>query len=950
MASLLGDAYVRVRPDTSTFGRDTNKSMTSVGKSAAKAFAVAFAAVGVGSLLKSTITEASDLGESINAVNVSYGNAAKGVKQLGRESARSLGMSNKEFNGLAVRFSSFSKTIAGEGGNVVGTLDDLTTRASDFASVMNLDVSKAAELFQSGLAGETEPLRAYGIDLSAAAVAAYAVANGISKSAKDMTEAEKVQARYGLLMKSTNNTAGDFANTSDSLANSQRILGASWDDLKAKAGTALLPALAGVTSFMADSVLPTIEGLGPKFATAFDSVKGPEIVASVRGWATDISADITSSPAWDFGTKILDRIKTGFSTGDWGPLAGIIKTAMEGLDAKTIGEGVGTMLKGALRNLGNIAGDVYTFLKDMIAKVDWASLAMEIGKQAPVVALGFVTGLLNFDIGAVFGFVADHWFEILIGAIGLFFAPARFIGKIAGILAKIPLVGPFLAKFLTVVKGLTDKVGGWVGGILGKFITGFRAGSPQVAGGFGRIISDIWTRIYVWGDDAVKWFKGIPGKLGDAIGNGAAAVGRGLGRLVDTLTGPLRTFLSWINTNFISKINKVTGLFGLTVPLIALPGGKAPAKKPSGKGGVQEFATGGVIPGYTPGRDTGLYALGGGEAILRPEATRALGENWVHSVNQAARLGTSASDLRSMALGGFASGGVVGAAKWVGKKAKATGDWAKEGIEGLIAQGAEKALKGIINPAADWVGANIKPEFLGKMGSGVLRKLAVSAAAWGKTKESEGLSGGAFSSGGKRTPGGRGGLGPAAASLRAAIVQAFGIRNIGGYANRNIAGTGKKSDHATGHAVDVMIANWQSAAGKAQGNKVASYMVNNASKFGMKYVIWDSKINSGSGWRPYKHPGGNSPTLQHKDHVHGSVYDNGGMLQPGLTQVYNKSGKPEAVLTNTEWEDFRTLVRNSGQGGSALVGGDLVIQSSGDARNDLEEALFQLRRKRRGGR
>lgn len=86
----------------------------------------------------------------------------------------------------------------------------------------------------------------------------------------------------------------------------------------------------------------------------------------------------------------------------------------------------------------------------------------------------------------------------------------------------------------------------------------------------------------------------------------------------------------------------------------------------------------------------------------------------------------------------------------------------------------------------------------------------------------------------------------------------------------------------------------------------------------------------------------------HYNHLH-AEYDNGGLLQPGLTTVYNRSGKPEAVLTNSEMQMFKALVAQGGSNG-ALVGGDLVIASTGDTRNDLDEAMFALRRRKRGGR
>lgn len=197
---------------------------------------------------------ASDLGESVNAVNVTFGEAAAGVLKLGENAAKTVGLSKTEFNGLAVQFSSFAETIAGKGGDVVGTLDNLTQRAADFASVMNLEVNDATALFQSGLAGESEPLRKFGLDLSAAAVDAYAYAHGIAETGKQLTEGEKVQARYGLLMEKTAKNAGDFANTSDGLANQQRILTAELKNLASGIGQGVLPVMTTMISTVRQGV------------------------------------------------------------------------------------------------------------------------------------------------------------------------------------------------------------------------------------------------------------------------------------------------------------------------------------------------------------------------------------------------------------------------------------------------------------------------------------------------------------------------------------------------------------------------------------------------------------------------------------------------------------------------------------------------------------------------
>jgi hypothetical protein len=306
-----------------TFGRAAEKAGR-LAKRAAIAVAAGAAAAGYAAfqLARSSINEASSLNESLNAVNVTYGKQAKAVKKLGREAAKSVGMSNVEFNGMAVQFAAFAQAVGGEGKGSVKVLDDLTTRAADFASVMNIEVAEAAALFQSGLAGESEPLRKYGIDLSAAAVGAYAFKSGISESATEMTAAEKVQATYGLLMEKTAVTQGDFANTSDSLANQQRILGSRFKDAQAKLGKGLLPMMTtavrylnrdGIPAFLrfsdwfTEKGIPAIGRFVDKAQTFYEK-HGPAIkdtladVKDVAGTAADAAERLVEAflgmPSW----------------------------------------------------------------------------------------------------------------------------------------------------------------------------------------------------------------------------------------------------------------------------------------------------------------------------------------------------------------------------------------------------------------------------------------------------------------------------------------------------------------------------------------------------------------------------------------------------------------------------------------------------------------------------
>ena len=77
-----------------------------------------------------------------------------------------------------------------------------------------------------------------------------------------------------------------------------------------------------------------------------------------------------------------------------------------------------------------------------------------------------------------------------------------------------------------------------------------------------------------------------------------------------------------------------------------------------------EFKDGGVfgvMPGYTPGRDIYTIRVGGGESIMRPEFTSAVGPGWVNTMNRIARTSGASGVLAAMSryLGGYANGGTV---------------------------------------------------------------------------------------------------------------------------------------------------------------------------------------------------------------------------------------------------------------------------------------------------
>ena len=201
------------------------------------------AGAAIGALAVSSVMAASDLEESINAVNVVFGQGAGNILRFGEEAAQTVGLSNAAFNELATETGALLINFGQTQEQASEQTVLLATRAADLASVFNTDVSEAMDAINQALRGETEAIRRFGGDVTDATLQNYLLAQGIDQTVQSMSQAEKANLRLTVLMEQTNIVAGDFANTSDSLANTQRQLTSEWENLRAELGEKLIPVL-----------------------------------------------------------------------------------------------------------------------------------------------------------------------------------------------------------------------------------------------------------------------------------------------------------------------------------------------------------------------------------------------------------------------------------------------------------------------------------------------------------------------------------------------------------------------------------------------------------------------------------------------------------------------------------------------------------------------------------
>lgn len=293
-------------------------------KAAAQAFAVVAAAATVMAVKigKDSIEAASSLNESVAKTEVIFGQASKEVLAFSKTTARALGISQREALDAASTFATFGKAAGLTGKNLTSFSTDLTKLSSDFASFFNTNPQDAIQAIGAALRGESEPIRRYGILLNDATLKAQALEMGLYKGSGALDQQARVLAAYQVILKQSSDAQGDFARTSEGLANQQRILNASWEDAKAGLGEALLPVAVRFVNYLNTTMIPIIKQIGEGFSGT-DPYKGQGLSAKMYqvAKALDDPSDANSvgrslrRVADEFGNLIQALIAPNTNTG-----------------------------------------------------------------------------------------------------------------------------------------------------------------------------------------------------------------------------------------------------------------------------------------------------------------------------------------------------------------------------------------------------------------------------------------------------------------------------------------------------------------------------------------------------------------------------------------------------------------------------------------------------------
>ncbi len=476
-------------------GADTfGSKLVKVGKIAATAGAAIAAGVGIAAV--KSIDAASDLSEQLNKTAVVFGKNGREVSKWSESLATSFGLSQRAALEAAGTYGNMLVPMGFSRKEAAGMSQQFVELAADMASFNNADPSETLDALRAGLAGETEPLRRFGVFLNDARIKSQAASMGFKLVKGQLDPMAKAAATAAIIMKDTSDTQGDFGRTSGSLANQQRILRAQLENSAASIGRALLPAATKVLQVVnagipiiskfggkvVDAVGPTVTKLAGGFADAFGNI-ATKVGPSLEQFVGRVQAAIPGIVAV-FGPLIAQIGKTLIPI--FQALADIGGRAIAGI-GKVLQEN-GPQIRQIFENLGTVIG---TLAKVILPILDVAlTKVLPVALRTLIPILVLLTGAIA-KVAQVIGPVAQVITGVLVAAITTMIGVVKtvaaifttaFNGARTAVQTAVNAIRPIIDSVAMIIRGVVNIVKGIFTGDWARVWQGMK----QIAEGFLR--------------------------------------------------------------------------------------------------------------------------------------------------------------------------------------------------------------------------------------------------------------------------------------------------------------------------------------------------------------------------------------------------------------------------------------------------------------------------------
>jgi phage-related protein len=187
------------------------------------------------------VSWASDLEQTLGATEVLWGSNTDTMLAWAQGADRSMGMTQNSALQNANRFNAMFKTIGHGQGVVMDMSQGFTQLSADLSAMWGGSPDEAADALTSALRGNYEAMDKYNVNLTEAMVSQEAMNVAIANGRTEVTEADKVQARYNLIMEQTADSQGQFARETDTTAGKLAIATARAKNAATTFGRLLLP-------------------------------------------------------------------------------------------------------------------------------------------------------------------------------------------------------------------------------------------------------------------------------------------------------------------------------------------------------------------------------------------------------------------------------------------------------------------------------------------------------------------------------------------------------------------------------------------------------------------------------------------------------------------------------------------------------------------------------------
>ena len=462
------------------------------------------------------------------------------------------------------------------------------------------------------------------------------------------------------------------------------------------------------------------------------------------------------------------------------------------------------------------------------------------------------------------------------------------------------MVSMVVAAWNNVMAGVQVVVGWfqtYVQPVISAVWTAITAGAQALWTGITTIWNGIQTAISV----VVDWMKTI---LTNAVNN----VTNGIQTAFDTMKSGIQTIWDGVKSVAAKPINFIINTVyrdGIKKTADSIAEKLGLSLRLPDVSGIPGYASGGVLPGYSPGKDIyhfyspdggGAIALSGGEAIMRPEWVRAVGgPAAVHRMNAAAR-GSSGGHIpggdQGARFAAFADGGIWEKIKGtVGAGIQTATDWissAADAVSSIISDPLG-AVQHLIQAPVDLI-MNSLP------GSGFFHDFAAAMPKRWVDGFGEWLKGKTATM--------------AASDIVNAARMAIGATYVWGGSSIppgvDCSGLVYWAAHQMGSQIPRLT-----AAGYQAGSTPGGSLNTPGTLLFWGYPAHHIAIASGSGMM-VEAPTFGIPVRETPIYGNPSTglykFDSGGLLQPGLTTVLNATGKPEPVFTGGQWDKIDDLL------------------------------------------